>query len=130
MEYVEKCDMVWGVDGNPMLLSSEFERRLEDEGLMTKRPSRVTSSSRQTSSLQRGRRSLRGSGYESVDSVSSNNETNESEGQATTNREADNGRRRLVNDAGRRIKRLAHSTGEIGLKLVALPTFVLLDMMS
>ncbi len=39
-------------------------------------------------------------------------------------------RRKLVNRAGARIRRMARHTGEIGLKIVALPTFVLLDMLS
>ena len=150
MAYLEKCDMVWGADGNPVLLNGEFERRLQDEGLMSRGTSRPSTPLRRNSSFLFGQKLSRRSSEASLVSMDSTNEMSEVEVEVEIEREAerevesaiegegkvaaignaDDNRRRLVSRAGRRIRRMALNTGEIGVKIVALPTFVLLDMVS
>lgn len=128
MAYVEKCDMVWGANGSAVLLSGDFDRRLEEHGRTSKRASNITAPSTRTSSLQSRRNSTRGSPAQSFDSISESSVISEtSEGGEMGDVDE---RRKLVNRASARVRRMARNTGEIGLKIVALPTFVLLDMVS
>ncbi len=131
MAFVEKCDMVWGADGNPVLLSGDFDRRLQEEGRTSNRSSIATPPQRSSSSLSWRRKSTRSSLTDSLETISLTT-TVKDEGEY---REVVEGghvgrRRKLVNRAGARIRRMARNTGEVGLKIVALPTFVLLDMVS
>lgn len=133
MAYVEKCDMVWGSDGNVVLLSSDFERQLKEDGRTSKRISNLTYPSRKKSSFQWRSISRAGSPAQSLDSICEITEISqipEVEKMDDVDERHVDERQKFINRAGTRLRRIARNTGDIGLKIVALPTFVLLDMIS
>ncbi len=123
--------MVWGEDGNPMLLRGDFDRRLEEEGLTTNRSRTATPFPRSNSSLSWTRKSSLPSLAESSDSMDSVSEMKDEREYREEVEVGDVDRRpTLVSRAGARIKRIVRNTGEVGLKIVGLPAFVLLDIVS
>ncbi len=123
--------MVWGADGNPVLLRGDFDRHLQDEGLTPKRSPNVTPPARSNSSLSWRRKSSLSSPTESHDSFDTVSDAKDvSEYQEEVEVSGVDRERKFVSRARTRISQMARNTGEIGLKIVALPTVVLLDMLS
>ncbi len=127
----EKCDILWGADENPLLLRNNFELRILERGLTAKRSVEASTSSESTSTISWKRKPSSLQPAKSVDSLDSVCDvTNVSESTEAVEVENIDKPRKLVSRAGAHIKRMARNTGEIGLKLVALPTIVVLDIVS
>ncbi len=128
MEYVEKCDMVWGEDGSRMLLSCEFERVLQEKGLVTRRSSTANSptQSRTSFSLRKFSRSTPPESVASFDCRSAAKSVEEHREDVEVEEETK--LEQFVSRALAHIKRMARNARQIGTKIVALPTVVLFDL--
>ncbi len=123
--------MAWGANENPIMLRSNFELRVLEKGL-ARESTQQTSTPSQSTSFSSSRQDSPGlhpaPSFDSFDSVSEVREMKENTQIIEVKKVSR--RRKLVSRASARIRRMARNTGEIGLKIVALPTFVLLDMLS